>query len=108
VFNYEEESSLRGQNRSIKIASIRSHRKRSKQIVVYLKKIDIKSILSTLIALKALIVLILMQKYEICFANLVLSKKNTIFAAQTYAEGCLTSLAEGSRHIKKAFIDVWF
>jgi hypothetical protein len=95
VFNYEEESSLRGQNRSIKIASIRSHRKRSKQIVVYLKKIDIKSILSTLIALKALIVLILMQKYEICFANLVLSKKNTIFAPANLRWGCLHISGEG-------------
>ena len=27
---------------------------------------------------------------------------------QTCAEGCLTSLAEGSRHIKKAFISACF
>ena len=36
------------------------------------------------------------------------SKKSTTFAPWTCAEGCLTSAAEGSRHIKKAFIDALF
>ena len=43
------------------------------------------------------------------FARLLLnSKKSITFAPWTCAEGCLTSLAEGSRHIKKAFISALF